>query len=144
MNRLFPAFRLIRKNPAFSLLVISILALGIGANTLIFSVVDTVLLRPLPYRDSNRIVMLWQSVPGKGLRQIPVSQADFADYRDTARMLENMGFMYIDKENFALTGLGDPQQVSGLGISANLFSLLGAAPAVGRDFLPDEDRAGNE
>lgn len=144
MNRLFHAFRLLRRNPGFSFVVITILALGIGANTLIFSVVDTVLLRPLPYRDSNRIVMLWQSVPSKGLRQIPVSQADFADYRDSAHTLEQMGYMYIDKENYALTGLGDPQQVSGLAVSSSLFSMLGAAPALGRNFLPDEDQAGNE
>ncbi len=144
MNRLFHALRLLRKNPGFSFLVIAILALGIGANTLIFSVVDTVLLHPLPYRDSDRIVMLWQSISSKGIRQIPVSQADFADYRDSARTLETMGFMYIDKENYALTGLGDPELVRGLAISANLFSMLGAAPALGRNFLPNEDQAGNE
>jgi putative ABC transport system permease protein len=144
MYRLFHALRLLRKNPGFAALVIVILALGIGANTVIFTIVDTVLLRPLPYRDSSRIVMLWQTIPSKGLGQIPVSQADFADYRDSAQSLGQMGFMYIDKENFSLTGLGDPQQVSGLAISANLFSMLGVAPAHGRGFLPNEDKAGNE
>ena len=124
--------------------MVLILALGIGANTVIFSVVDTVLFRPLPYRDASRLVMFWQTIPGKGLHQLPVSQADFYDFRATSKTLEQMATIYLDKSDFAITGLGDPQQVHGMAVSANLFSTLGVAPALGRDFRPDEDEAGNE
>src|SRR5436305_4354998 len=123
-----------RKSPAFAALVILILALGIGANTVIFSVVDTVLFRPLPYRDSGRLITLWQSIPSKGLSQIPVSQADFEDYRASSTTLEQLAAMYIDKEDYSVTGSGDPEQVRGMAITANMFSLLGVAPALGRDF----------
>src|SRR5437764_1411167 len=121
-------FRPLRQSPAFSVLVILILALGIGANTVIFSVVDTVLFRPLPYRNSNRLVTVWHSIPSKDLSQVPVSQADYFDYRASATSFDQMAAMYIDREDYAVTGQGDPEQVRGMGITANMFSVLGVAP----------------
>src|SRR5271169_3877492 len=98
MPRTIHALRRIRKSPSFSGLVVLILALGIGANTVIFSVVDTVLFRPLPYRDASRLVMLWQTVPEKGLPQVPVSQADFYDFRAASKTLDQMATIYLDKD----------------------------------------------
>jgi putative ABC transport system permease protein len=138
------ALRVLRKSPGFAALAILILAVGIAANTVIISVVDAVLLRPLPYRDSDRLVMVWQNVPTKGLAQIPVSEADFADIRHTTRSFEAMSAIYLDKEEYALTGLGDPEQVRGMAVSANLFSVLGVTPFLGRAFSQDEDEAGHD
>jgi putative ABC transport system permease protein len=138
------AVNMLRRSPGFATIAILILGLGIGANTAIFTLVDTVLLRPLPYHDPARLVMLWQSLPQRGLVQVPVSQADFEDFQKQSRSFENMAAIYIDKEEFGLTGVGDPEQVRGMPVSANLFSILGVQPMLGRDFLPGEDQAGNE
>jgi putative ABC transport system permease protein len=138
------AINILRRSPGFATVAILILGLGIGANTAIFTLVDTVLLRPLPYHDPARLVMLWQSVPAQGLAQVPVSQADFADFQKQSRSFESMAAIYIDKEEFGLTGAGDPDQVRGMPVSANLFSILGVQPMLGRDFLANEDQAGND
>src|SRR5580692_11702817 len=136
------AINILRRSPGFATVAILILGLGIGANTAIFTLVDTVLLRPLPYHDPARLVMLWQSVPAQGLAQVPVSQADFVDFQKQSRSFERMAAIYIDKEEFGLTGAGDPEQVRGMPVSANLFSILGAQPMLGRDFLQGEDQPG--
>jgi putative ABC transport system permease protein len=138
------ALNILRRSPGFASVAILILGLGIGANTAIFTLVDTVLLRPLPYHEPAGLVMLWQSLPAQGLAQVPVSQADFADFQKQSRSFENMAAMYIDKEEFGLTGDGDPEQVRGMPVSTNLFSMLGVHPVLGRDFLSGEDQAGNE
>jgi putative ABC transport system permease protein len=138
------AANILRRSPGFASVAILILALGIGANTAIFTLVDTVLLRPLKYQDPARLVMLWQSVPAQGLAQVPVSQADFTDFQKQNQSFQNMAAIYIDKEEFGLTGAGDPEQVRGMPVSTNLFSMLGVQPMLGRDFLPGEDQAGNE
>ncbi len=138
------ALHILRRSPGFATVAVLILALGIGANTAIFSLVDTVLFRPLHYRDPARLAMLWQSLPGQGLGQVPVSQADFADFQKQSRSFESLAAIYIDKEEFGLTGVGDPEQVRGMPISANLFSMLGVQPILGRDFLADEDQAGKD
>jgi putative ABC transport system permease protein len=138
------AINILRRSPGFATVAILILGLGIGANTAIFTLVDTVLLRPLPYHDPARLVMLWQSLPAQGLAQVPVSQADFADFQKQSRSFERMAAIYIDKDEFGLTGAGDPEQVRGMPVSANLFSILGAQPMLGRDFLANEDQAGND
>src|SRR5579864_6965416 len=122
------AANILRRSPGFAAVAILILALGIGANTAIFSLVDTVLLRPLQYRDPGRLAMLWQSLPAQGFPQVPVSQADFADFQKQSRSFESMAAIYIDKEEFGLTGVGDPEQVPGMPVSANLFPMLGVQP----------------
>ena len=144
LHNLRYALNILRRSPGFAFVAILILALGIGANTAIFSLVDTVLLRPLPYRDASRLVMLWQSLPAQHLAQLPVSQADFTDFQSQSRSFANMAALYIDKEEFGLTGVGDPEQLRGMPVSANLFSMLGVQPILGRDFLPNEDQAGQD
>jgi putative ABC transport system permease protein len=138
------ALNMVRRSPGFASVAILILGLGIGANTAIFTLVDTVLLRPLPYKDPDRLAMLWQSVPAQHLAQIPVSQADFADLRKQSRSFESTAAIYIDKEEFGLTGAGDPEQIRGMAVSANLFSMLGVQPILGRDFLGSEEQEGNQ
>ena len=138
------AANILRSSPGFAAAAVLILGLGIGANTAIFSLVDTVLLRPLPYHDPDSLAMLWESVAAQRLAQIPVAQADFSDLQKQARSFEGMAALYIDKEEFGLTGAGDPEQVRGMPVTANLFSILGVQPMLGRDFIPGEDQAGKE
>jgi putative ABC transport system permease protein len=136
--------RMLLKNPGFTLIAVLTLALGIGANTAIFSVVNGVLLRPLPYYEPERLVMVWADRPilqaQVGLPDFPVTVADFVDWRNQNQVFENMAAMVAFRGN--LTGGGEPESVVTLRASAGLFPLLGARLAVGRAFLPEEDRAG--
>src|SRR6266404_3264745 len=96
--------RMLLKRRAFTLIAALTLALGIGANTTIFSVVNSVLLRPLPYRDSERLVMVWQTFLKKGWPQVPVTSLDFTDFRAQSRCFDEMAAGYLDKEDYSLTG----------------------------------------
>jgi putative ABC transport system permease protein len=135
--------RMLIKNPGFTFVAVLTLALGIGANTAIFSVVNGVLLRPLPYYEPERLVMVWAERPilqaQIGLEDFPVAVADFVDWRNQNRVFEQMAAMQAPRMN--LTGGGEPESVVALRASASLFPLLGARFAVGRAFLPEEDRA---
>src|SRR5262245_54554866 len=136
--------RMLLKNPGFTLIAVLTLALGIGANTAIFSVVNGVLLRPLPYYEPERLVMVWADRPimqaQTGLPDFPVTVADFVDWRNQNQVFEQMAAMEGWRMN--LTDGGEPESVVGLRASASLFLLLGARLAVGRAYLPEEDRAG--
>jgi putative ABC transport system permease protein len=138
--------RMLLKHKGFTAVAALTLALGIGANTAIFSVVNGVLLRPLPYYEPERLVMVWADRPimqaQTGLPDFPVTVADFVDWRNQNQVFEHMAAMEGWRMN--LTGGGEPESVVGLRASASLFSLLGARLAVGRAFLPEEDRAGAE
>jgi predicted permease len=136
--------RMLRKNPGFAAVAVLTLALGIGANTAIFSVVYAVMLRPLPYPDSDRLVMLWQTLPKQGLAEVPFSAADFIDVQKQNRVFEQTAAIFLDKPDYNLTGQGEPERVYGMAVSANLFTLLGMHPELGRVFLADEDRPGHE
>ena len=124
-------FRTLRKNPGFTAVAMLALALGIGANTAIFSVVNGVLLRPLAYPDADRLLMIFDS-------QSSVAYPDFLDWRRESRSFTDMGTFRSDDFNF--TGAGQPEQVSGEYVSASVFPVLGVAPFLGRNFLPEEDR----
>jgi putative ABC transport system permease protein len=136
--------RTLMKSPGFTFVAVLTLALGIGATTAIFSVVNGVLLRPLPYYESEQLVMVWADRPILQaqivLEDFPVAVADFIDWRNQNQVFEQMAAMYPRRMN--LTGGGEPESVFGLRASANLFPLLGARFVVGRAFLPEEDRAG--
>src|SRR5262245_28369321 len=136
--------RTLVKNPGFTAVAVLTLALGIGANTAIFSVVNGVLLRALPYYEPERLVMVWADRPilqaQTGLPDFPVTGADFVDWRNQNQVFENMAAMVAFRSN--LTGGGEPESVVALRASANLFPLLGARLAVGRGFSPEEDQAG--
>jgi putative ABC transport system permease protein len=126
-------FRTLRKNPGFTSLAMLALAIGVGANTAIFSVVNGVLLRPLAYPDPARLLMIFDS-------QSSVAYPDFLDWRRESRSFIDMGASRSSDFNF--TGAGEPEQVSGEYVSATLFPVLGVTPFLGRNFLPEEDRQG--
>jgi putative ABC transport system permease protein len=136
--------RMLLKQPGFTLIVVVTLALGIGANTAIFSVVNGVLLRPLPYYEPERLVMVWADRPilqaQIGIADIPVAVADFVDWRNQNQVFEQMAAMLPRRIN--LTGGGEPELVVGLSASASLFPLLDARLAAGRALLPEEDQPG--
>ena len=136
------ALRLQMKNPAFTLIAIIALALGIGANTAIFSVVNTVLLRPLPYKDSDRLMMVWEDNTKRGYPRDTPAAANFVDWRDQNQVSEGMAA--IADESFNLTGVGDPERLEGRRVSATLFPLLGVEPHIGRVFTAAEDQPGSE
>ena len=134
------AARLQRKNPGFTIVAVIALALGIGANTAIFSVVNTVLLRPLPYKDPERLVMVWEEATKQGYPRDTPAAANFVDWRDQNQVFEGMA-AFAD-ESFNLTGAGEPERLEGRRVSANLFPLLGVDPQIGRVFTAAEDQPG--
>ncbi len=134
------AFRTLTRQPSFSLVALLTLALGIGANTAIFSIVNTVLLRPLPYREPDRVVLLWSH--WTNWAKTWVSEPELADYQRQARSLEHVaGFT---SASFNLTGGpgSEPLRVVGAQVQAAMFDALGAQPIAGRVFSADEDRPG--
>jgi len=134
------AARLQRKNPGFTIVAVIALALGIGANTAIFSVVNTILLRPLPYKDPERLVMVWEDASKQGYPRDTPAAANFVDWRDQNHVFEGMAA--ISDESFNLTGAGEPERLEGNTVSATLFPLLGVEPHVGRVFTAAEDQPG--
>src|SRR5262245_11566886 len=133
------ALRRVTHNPGFSALVVLTLALGIGANTAILSVVDSVLLRPLPYRDPDRLVTIEHRYPSIDL-DAPVSAPGFRAYRDRTRSFERVA---VDRGwAFNLTGAGEPVLVFAQRVSAGWFETYGVVPALGRVFRTDEDVRG--
>jgi putative ABC transport system permease protein len=132
--------RMMRRNPGFTFVAVVALALGVGANTAIFSVVNTVLLRPLPFKDPSRLVVLWEDNTKQGFPRNSVSPANFADYRDQNQVFQGMAA--FTPRSFNLTGEGEPERIDGLRVSANLLTLLGVTPQLGRPFTGEEDRPG--
>ena len=131
------ALRSLARSPAFALVAVLTLALGIGANTAIFSVVYSVLLRPLAYADPEQLISLRAEVSGSGLKDVPASQPEYQDYLREVTSLEDLAAVY--PININLTGLGEPQRIQAAVVSDNYFRLLGVKPALGRDFTPDDD-----
>src|SRR5580704_10432910 len=135
------AFRALRKSPGFTAVAVLTLALGIGANTAIFSVVENVLLRPLPYRDPSALVQIWNTY----LPQFPRagnSPGDFQDFRRQARSFSGMAAFVDIPEGFNLTGEGEPQRLEARYATSGFFSLLGIQPVAGRTFTLEEDKPG--
>jgi putative ABC transport system permease protein len=130
------AVRVMRRGPGFALTAIVTLALGIGATTAVFSLLNAVLLRPLPFRDANRLVMIRNTEPKSG-DFWPVSYADFQDWKRDSRSFEDMAALQF--ELFNLTGAGEAMRVPGLRVSAGLLPLLGVSPALGRGLLPSDE-----
>src|SRR3569832_898117 len=134
------AARLQRKNPAFTIVAVIALALGIGANTAIFSVVNTVILRPLPYPDPDSLVAVFETDTQRGLQRGSHSYPNFMDVRAQNTVFEQMSSYHSG--DFIMTGRGEPARLQGQVVTADLFSLLGVQPMLGRTFLPDEDKPG--
>jgi putative ABC transport system permease protein len=130
------AFRSLARRPAFVAVVVLTLALGIGANSAIFSVVNAVLLKPLPYRAPERLAMIWSR--WSNFDKTWVSEAEYLDYRGLNRLFEDVA-SWGDNGEVAITGPEGPESVAAMQMTANTLSVLGMAPAVGRVFTPEED-----
>jgi predicted permease len=133
--------RLLRKNPGFSLVAILTLALGIGATTAIFSVVYAVVLRPLPYENSERLVAIWTRTPQ--VPRLPMAAADHQDLKSQSTVFEDIAILR-DTASYNLTGDGPPEWLQASRIPANLFSLLRVEPQLGRGFTVEENHPGHD
>jgi putative ABC transport system permease protein len=134
--------RMLLRNPAFTAIAVLALALGIGANSAIFSVVNTLLLRPLPYKNPGQLVVIWENATHLGFPKNTPSPANFLDWQKQATLFEGMGA--FAERSFNLTGVGEPERLDGRRVSANLFDLLGVKPILGRNFVPEEDKPGTK
>ena len=132
--------RLLFKNPSFTLIAVLTLALGIGANTAIFSVVNTLLLQSLPYKDANRLVWIWGTNPKNNIPQESASAPDYADWKSLNQSFEEMAA--FTRTAVILATDGEPERLLGGAVSDGFFSVLGAQPKIGRSFLPEEDKPG--
>jgi predicted permease len=133
--------RTLRKSPGFTVIALFTLALGIGANTAIFSIVDAVMLKPLPFPDSDKLVFMTSAFEKQGVtRNFATSYADFLDWRSTAKSFTGMASYHQD--SFTLAGLDQPLHVSGETVSGDFFSTLGTQPLLGRGFTRDEEKPG--
>ncbi len=148
MNRLFQdvryAVRQLRKSSGFTAVAVITLALGIGANTAIFSVVNGVLLRPLAFKDPGRLVRVWHVPPPKsfpGMTLFAVSAANYRDWESQNHVFDSMAI--IAYHGFTMTGGDNPEQVAASAVSSGFFSTLGIPPMLGRVFSPDEDQVGH-
>ena len=135
------ALRGLRRTPGFAAIAILVLALGIGASTAMFSVVSAVLLRPLPYKDPDRLLNLWETNLKSKTSQMADSYGDFLDWRAQNHVFE--GIAVHNDAAFTLVGPNGPVRVEGPFVSTNLFNVLGVKPALGRGFLPNEDEPGH-
>ncbi len=135
------AFRNLANTPGFSLIAIITVALAIGANTAVFSLINALLIRPLPYRAPNELVLLWQKFSAQGLDRIPVSAPEYLDYTKELKSLEIGGFDYIDLN---LTAGDMPERISGAVVTPSVFQVLGIQPSRGRVFTPNEFGEGND
>jgi putative ABC transport system permease protein len=135
-------FRMLLKDPGFNLIAILTLALGIGANTAIFSVVNAVLLRPLPYPQADRMVLLWGNFMKLDITQLGAKAAEYVDYRDQTQSFDQVAAFHTADLN--LTGSGDPLRIAGARVTANLFALLEAQPMQGRVITADENQPGRD
>jgi putative ABC transport system permease protein len=146
----------LRKTPAFTMVAVTTLALGLGMNTAVFSVVNAVMIRSLPYPEPDRLVSLWEENTGerperfnssgsmlggeRSAQRTTVAVANLLDYQRRSRSFSGLASFELDPMN--LTGIGTPEHVAGERVSYNFFSVLGVAPALGRMFLPEDDREG--
>lgn len=130
--------RMLLKAPSISIVATIALALGIGANTAIFSVVNAVLLRPLPFASSEQLMNVWETDSVRGYKRGSSSYPNFADWREQNHVFEHMSTYYTN--DFIMTGRGESTRLRGAVVNADLFPLLGVSPMIGRSFLADEDK----
>jgi len=134
--------RTLVKNPGFTIVAVIALALGIGANSAIFSVVNAILLRPLPYKSPDQLVAIWEEARHLGFPKDTPSPANFLDWRQQSTVFEGMSA--FTERSFNLTGVGEPERLDGRRVSSNLFDVLGVKPIIGRTFVAQEDQPGSK
>src|SRR6266508_3051426 len=144
MNDLRFALRQLRKSPGFTLVAVLTLVLGIGLNTAIFSLVNDLFLRRLPFKEPSRIVHLDNGDKARDLADVGISAPRYQLYRDGQTLFDGLAAENSAAQNsspFTLTGLGDPVQIFGGRLTSNYFDLLGVRPILGRNFLPEEEES---
>ena len=134
-------FRMLCKSPSFTFFAVAVLALGIAANSAIFSIADAVLIRPLPYADADRLVIVWEDASSFGFPKNTPAPGNFSDWKSRNQVFTDVAATSFGGA-FNLTGAGTPEKLSGRRVTANLFSVLGATPEFGRDFRPEDDIPG--
>src|SRR5215203_1396583 len=132
--------RSLLKRPAFTAIAVVTLALGIGANSAIFSVVNAVLLRPLPFKEPDRMMVLWERRANSGRANLPLSGHEYAAFKERATSFDALTL--IQPNGLNLTGKGDPLMVDAGEVSTEYFSVIGVSPLLGRTFAPGEDQGG--
>ena len=145
LNDVRYGFRILRKAPGFSLLAVLVLALGIGANTAMFSIVNGVLLRPLPFQDPGRLVWLWHVPPAKsfpGMKTFPLSAANYLDWQKQNAVFERMAL--FSGGSFTLTSGSRPERVFAARVEPDFFPVLGVRPKLGRTFVAEENQPGHK
>jgi putative ABC transport system permease protein len=142
VSEVLTSLRRWRREPLLLAVVLAVLAVGIGASTAIFSVVDRVVFQPLPYPAADRLVALWETEEEGGASRTPVAPADYFDWRQQARGFAALGAYH--RWSFTVLGEGDPERIEGAVADAALFEVLGVDPALGRAFLPEEAQPGGE
>jgi predicted permease len=141
LNDVRYGLRMLRKSPSFTFFAVTVLALGIAANSAIFSIADAVLVRPLPYRDSNRLVFIWEDASAYGFAKDTPAPGNFSDWKSRNQVFTDVAATSFGG-SFNLTGEGIPEKLTGRSVTANLFSVLGVIPELGRDFRPEDDVPG--
>jgi putative ABC transport system permease protein len=134
--------RMLVKNPGFTLIAVITLALGIGANTAIFSLINSLLLKPIPFPQADRVALIWQSQVSIPKSRNIVSAPNFLDWQRQNDVFENMAVFDTAGKGYDLSGDGEPERVSGLRVSAGFFDTLGVKPRLGRAFSPEEEQPG--
>src|SRR5438034_4077630 len=125
--------RLLRRNPGFAVAAVLALALGVGATTAVFTLLDRVVLRPLPYDDPERLAMVWEANDAKGLTHERVSPVNFMDYRSLSQVFDDAAAWWYPQVNLTESGR-EPMRVGAVEASANFFSVLGVRPVLGAGF----------
>src|SRR5215472_9213105 len=141
INEIRCSVRSLLKQKGFTLIAVVTLALGIGANTAIFSVVNAVLLRPLPFKEPERLVLVWERRANSGATEIPVSAHEFAAWRERSHSFQALAL--LEPSTVSLTGRGDPVSVTAARVSVEFFPVLGVPPLLGRTFVTGEDQSGD-
>ena len=137
------SLRSLLKRPGFTVIALVALALGIGANTAIFSLVNAVVLRPLPFPEPDRLVWVWGNIRNGGNRA-SISPLDFLDYRAQNKTFENFAASFSMSLPVNITGNGDPERLNASGVTGNFFDTFKIAPAIGRGFTLDNEKTGQD
>src|ERR1051325_10080251 len=140
MNDIRYALRGLLRTPGFTIAAMLSIAIGVGANTAIYSVASALLLHPLPYKNADRLVILWNRSPGLGITEDWFSTAQYFDIKNSHHGFEQVAIAIGG--NYNLTGKGDPERVGTIKVSSNLLPMLGTHAQLGRLFVEDEDRPG--
>ena len=138
------SLRALARSPSFTLVAVVGLALGIGANSAIFTAMNAVLLRPLPYKEAEQLVLLWELNRHNGDHEIKASAPDYIDWKEQNSVFQDIAAFNANSGlGLNLSEAGHPARISATSVTGNLFSVLGVTPSLGRSFLPDEERPGS-